>query len=346
MGAIKGKRLSEEIKVQMIALIETSQNRGLTVVRTCSLMMISYRRVMCWKRKLRLGLSLADEKPGPRHALHRLLPEEIERVKEMAGEETHADLSHRILAVTGWDQGIFHASFSSVYRILKSSNLMSMRGNARAHNGRCKAPDRKELTGPNQRWCWDVSYLPTLVKGVYLYLYLLLDEFSRKAVQWRISWQQTAHEGRLLIEGALEDENILDLPETQRPEIVSDRGRQMKAKSIKRLCEIHRMPQMFARPRTPNDNPFVESFFSATKTKPEYPGCFVDDEAAALYMDKYIDWYNNEHYHSAIDYVTPQQAHQGLREEIVQGRNREKQIQRQKRRQSNQQIINHQLTKT
>ncbi|MDA1067254.1 MAG: DDE-type integrase/transposase/recombinase [Verrucomicrobia bacterium] len=329
----------------MIALIDTSQNRGLTIARTCSVMMISYRRVMCWKRNVRLGLSLADEKPGPRHALHRLLPEEIERVKEMAGEETHADLSHRILAVSAWEKGLFHVSFSSVYRILKSSNLMSMRGPARAHNGRSKAPDRKELTGPNQRWCWDVSYLPTLVKGVYLYLYLLLDEFSRKAVQWRISWRQTAHEGGLLIEGALGDENILDLPESQRPEIVSDRGRQMKAKSIKRLCEIHQMPQMFARPRTPNDNPFVESFFSTTKTNPEYPGCFVDDEDATLYMDKYIDWYNYEHYHSAIDYVTPHQAHQGLREEIVERRNREKQIQRQKRRQSNQQIINHQLTK-
>ena len=346
MGAIKGKRLSADVKVQMIALIETGQNGGLTIARSCSVMRISYRRVMRWKRKLRLDLSLADEKPGPRHALHRLLPEEIERVKAMAGEQTYVDLSHRTLAVTAWDQGLFHVSFSSVYRILKSSHLMSMRGNARAHNGRSKAPDRKELSGPNQRWCWDVSYLPTLVKGVYLYLYLLLDEFSRKAVQWRISWQHTAQEGRLLIEGALEDENILDLPEQQRPEIVSDRGRQMKAQSIKRLCEIHQMPQLFARPRTPNDNPFVESFFSTTKTKPEYPGRFVDDEDASLYMDKYIDWYNNRHYHSAIDYVTPQQAHQGLREEIVKRRNREKQIQRQKRRQSNQQIINQELTKT
>ena len=81
-------------------------------------------------------------------------------------------------------------------------------------------------------------------KGVYLYLYLLLDEWSRKAIQWRVAWQQTAEESRLLLEGGLVEENILDLPEDQRPELINDRGRQMKAKPIRRLCEDHGMPQL------------------------------------------------------------------------------------------------------
>ena len=88
-------------------------------------------------------------------------------------------------------------------------------------------------------------------KGEYLYLYLLLDEWSRKAVQWRIDWQQSAEESRRLLEGGLRDQNILDLPEQQRPEVINDRGRQMKAKPIQRLCEDHGMPQLFARPRPP-----------------------------------------------------------------------------------------------
>ncbi len=145
---------------------------------------------------------------------------------------------------------------------------------------RAGAGAQKALTGPNQRWCWDISYLLTFEKGRYLHLYLLLDEFSRKAVHWRISWAQTAPEGRLLIEGGLGDENILDLPEDQRPELLNDRGRQMKAKPIRQLCEDHQMPHLFARPRTPNDNPFIESAFSTVKRAPEYPGQFRDDTQA------------------------------------------------------------------
>jgi transposase InsO family protein len=87
-----------------------------------------------------------------------------------------------------------------------------------------------------------------------------------------VSWHQSADEARELLERALIDENILDLPEDQHPEVVNDRSRQMKAKSIKRMFGDHRMPQLFTQPRTPNDNPFVESLFGTVKTAPEYPG--------------------------------------------------------------------------
>ena len=212
--------------------------------------------------------------------MHRVLPEEIDQIVTLAQSQEYVDLSHRILAVTAWDKGLFQASFSTVYRVLKERNLMTARGPGGAHNGHSKPPVRKDLTGPNQRWCWDISYLLTVQKGVYLYLYLLLDEWSRKAIQWRISWHQTAEESRLLLEGGLADQNILDLPEDQRPEVINDRGRQMKAKPIQRLCEDHGMPQLFARPRTPNDNPFIESAFSTVKRAPEYPGRFLDDGQA------------------------------------------------------------------
>jgi putative transposase len=95
----------------------------------------------------------------------------------------------------------------------------------------------------------------TQQKGQYLYLYLLLDEWSRKTIHWRIAWAQTAEESRWLLEGGLIDQNILDLPEDQRPEIINDRGRQMKAKPIQMLCEDHGMPQLFSRPRKPTTTP-------------------------------------------------------------------------------------------
>jgi len=195
--------------------------------------------------------------------------------------------------------------------------MMAMRGIHKPHNGRAIPPDRKEITGPNQRWCWDISYLPTHERGIFLYLYLLLDEYSRKAISWLISWHQTALEARYLLEEGLINENILDLPEDQRPEIINDRGRQMKAKSIKSMFEDHSMPQLFARPRTPNDNPFVESLFGTVKTAPQYPGRFLDCEKAIEYFNTYFPWYNKEHVHSGIDYVTPEQCHNGLKEIIV-----------------------------
>ena len=237
MGPITGQWLKEQTKLEILTVIATSQHKV-------------FRRVVRWQQQSRLGQPLAKLRPGPQDPLHRVLPAEIDPIVMLAQRQEYVDLSHRILAVTAWDQGLFQASFSTVYRVLKARNLMTTRGPSRPHNGHSKPPVRKALTGPNQRWCWDISYRLTGQKGEYLFLYLLLEEWSRKASQWRISWPQPAEESRRLLEGGLADQNILDLPEDQRPELINDRGRQMKAKPIQRLCEDHGMPQLFARPRT------------------------------------------------------------------------------------------------
>jgi len=306
-----------EQKVDILSMTERAKNRGVSITKACVLWKIERRRVVRWRRKEKDGHSLENLKPGTRYPLHRLLPEEKTAVLQMAKKEEYADLSHRILAVTAWDLNMFFVSFSSVYRILRSAHMMAMRGIHKPHNGRSIPPDRKEITGANQRWCWDISYLPTHERGMFLYLYLLLDEYSRKAISWLISWHQTALEARYLLEEGLINENILDLPEDQRPEVINDRGRQMKAKPIKRMFEDHSMPQLFARPRTPNDNPFVESLFGTVKAAPHYPGRFLDREEGIKYFYRYFPWYNKEHLHSGIDYVTPEQCHNGLREGIV-----------------------------
>ena len=304
-------------KAEILLSIEAAKDKGISMIRACRMWVINRRRVSRWRSRLLQGKSLANAKPGPKSPGHKLLPAETAAVLQMARAEPYVDLSHRILAVTGWDLKLFFVSFSSVYRILRSEGLMSMRGKHRHHNGRSLPPVRKELTGANQRWCWDISYLLTYEKGLFLYLYLVLDEYSRKAISWLVSWNQSAEQARQLLEGALLCENILDLPEDQRPEIVNDRGRQMKAKSIKNMFDTHQMPQLFARPRTPNDNPFVESAFSTIKTAPTYPGRFLDCAEATKYFDRFFAWYNTEHYHCGIDYVTPDQCHRGLKDIIV-----------------------------
>lgn len=276
MGEIKGQWLEEEQKLEILSIVAQAKANGLSLSLSCSFWKMNRRRVVRWRTKKKRGQSLNNLKPGPRMPAHKLLPEEIDAVLQMAVKKEYADLSHRTLAVTAWDLKIFCVSFSSVYRILVSNDLMSLRGNQGRHNGH-----------------------------------------SLKAIAWCISWYQTAEQARYLLEQGLINENILDLPEDQRPEIISDRGRQMKAKPIKKMFEDHHMPQLFSRPRTPNDNPFIESMFSTVKGSPQYPGRFLDLEQAVEYFNTYFPCYNSEHLHSGIDYVTPDQCHLGLRNEIV-----------------------------
>jgi len=317
VGEIKGQWIEEKQKVEILIMVEQAKKHGFSISRACFMWRINRRRIVRWRDKRKRGFNLHNAKPGPKHPLHKLLPEERSAVLEMAKKEEYADLAHRVLTVKAWDSGLFFLSFSSVYSIMRSAGIMAMRGARSPHNGRSIPPERQELTGPNQRWCWDISYLKTYEKGFYLYLYLLLDEYSRKIVQWRISWRQNAQEAKDLLEGGLMNENILDLPEGQRPVIVNDRGCQMKAKPVQRIFEDHKMPQLFARPRTPNDNPFVESLFGKIKTAPQYPGRFLDLSEATEYFNKYFAWYNTEHLHSGIDFITPIQCHMGLKQKIV-----------------------------
>jgi transposase InsO family protein len=315
--------------------MEEAYGKGISNRQACQVLRINRGRLQRWKRRHRKGLSLENGKPGPRHAVHALLPEERDQVLQLARQEEYADLSYRILTVTGWELGRYYVSFSSVYGILRAEGMTTMRGVYRGHNGRSVPPVRKALSGPNQRWAWDISYLYTFERGIFLYLYLLLDEYSRKVIHWLIGWQQTQQEARRLLEEGLLAEDILDLPEEARPEVFNDRGRQMKAKSIRRLFEDHQMPQVFTRPRTPNDNPFVESMFSTAKRAPAYPGRFLDKEDAEGYFARYVPWYNTEHYHSGIEYVTPQQAHRGEREGIVSQRRQRLEQQRRWRKEVN-----------
>ncbi len=335
MGEINGQWLNAQLKLEILDLIDSAKTQGISVQRSCTLLRINRRRVVRWQSKSRQGLPLENGKPGPDRVLHCLLPVERQQVLDFAKKEEYADLSHRILAVTAWEQDLFFVSFSTVYRILRAEGLMAQRGNHRKHNGRSLAPVRKEISGPNQRWCWDISYLHTYEKGVFLYLYLLLDEYSRKVISWLICWRQDSQTAKQLLDMGLVEENILDLPEEDRPEVINDRGRQMKAKPVRRLLRDHALPQIFARPRTPNDNPFIESAFSSIKCSPGYPGRFRDREEAQEYFFNYFNWYNTEHYHSGIDYVTPLQAHAGLKGKIIGQRQAKMNQQRQLRKEVN-----------
>jgi transposase InsO family protein len=177
-------------------------------------------------------------------------------------------------------------------------------------NGNSRKPDRPDITEPNQRWCWDISYLRTLVPDTFLYLYALLDEYSRKVVAFRISWKMVNAEGKELIEEGIEREGLLP-EQVAALTLFNDRGTQMKAKPFRKFLEELGISQKFARPRTPNDNAFIESLFSTTKRAPNCPETFIDDVDALTYFTAYFYYYNNERLHGKIGYVTPVQRHCG-----------------------------------
>lgn len=234
----------------------------------------------------------------------------------MALDNDYADDSHRILAAKGSDLGLFNVSASSVYTVLRENSLTADRVERARNNGKSIAPQRDELNGPNQRWCWDITYCYTPVKGIFLYLFAILDEYSRKVISWRISWNMTHFEAMELLQDGLDKEGLTDI-DVKMPHLINDRGTQMKAKAFMKMCKNLGITQKFARPKTPNDNPFIESLFSIVKGCPRYPSVFTDDIDAITYFTAFFDYYNNERYHGKIGFVTPSQKHNGLDNKII-----------------------------
>ncbi len=315
-GPIEGKHISAEIKTSILATISESRANGIPCKRTCQLLQIDERRVRDWSSRL----SLVDAKPGPLSAPHALLPEEREAIVALSKDERYVDDSHRVLTARCVDSGAIAVSASTVYRIMREEGLTTDRSGNAHLNGNRRKPDRPELTGPNQRWCWDISYLKTTVSGTFLYLYALLDEYSRKVIAFRISWYMNHEEGKELVDEGIEREGLTP-EQVALLTLFNDRGTQMKAKGFRKFLEELGISQRFARPRTPNDNPFVESLFSTTKRASTYPDFFVDDVEALAYFTAYFEFYNNDRRHGRIGYVTPAQRHRGEDKVILELRN-------------------------
>lgn len=304
------------MKKDILDILEEYVPQGITLKTVCTLLQISQHRVRRWQKRCRC---LEDVKPGPTKAPHALLPQEREAILRLALDDEYVDCSHRVLAAKGADLSLFYASSSSVYKVMREDGLTADRSGHSRRNGKSIAPDRPEIDGPNQRWCWDITYCHTMVKGTFLYLYTLLDEYSRKVISWRVSWHINHKEAMELIQEGLENEGLEDI-NVKMPDLINDRGVQMKAKAFMKMCANAGITQRFARPRTPNDNPFIESLFSIVKGYPKYPERFVDDIEAITYFTGFFNFYNDYRYHGKIGFVTPNQKHTGQDKNILERR--------------------------
>lgn len=214
------------------------------------------------------------------------------------------------------DKNCYIASESTVYRLMRLQKQLKHR--TKSKPARLKKPDPFVATGPNQVWSWDISYLPTTVKGLYFYLYLVMDIYSRKIVAWSIHDCQCSYFASKLIKQGCLDEKI----EESQLVLHSDNGKPMKGVTMLAMLENLGVTPSFSRPSVSDDNPYSESLFKTVKYHSSFPCLNKFDTLyeARSWMIKFTKWYNNAHLHSAIKYVTPDQRHCGLDKGILKNR--------------------------
>jgi putative transposase len=212
------------------------------------------------------------------------------------------------------DEGRFLCSMSTMYRLLRSANMLFER---RRQVSRPHYP-RPELlaTSPNQVWSWDITKLKGPVKWTYFYLYVILDIFSRYVVGWLVANCESSELARALIEESCTRQGVQEEQLT----LHSDRGSSMKSKPVAHLLSDLGVTKSHSRPHVSNDNPFSESNFKTLKYRPEFPDRFGSLEHARNHCRDFFPWYNDEHHHSGISMLTPADLHYGRGKAIVDAR--------------------------
>lgn len=268
---------------------------------------------------------LVDRPAVARIVSHRVTEAERQAIVEIAKEDEHADLRHRKLAhMLGRLKKVF-VSESTVLRVLKEEGLVALPLPRRRPK---RQKPEVNADGPNQVWRWDISYV--LVGMAFWYLIAILDQYSRKIVGWGFFPQATQAEAKRVWDKALLSEGLLDGDQGRMPQSVSDRGSQMKGKSIKAFFRDLGIAQLFCRPHTPDDNAVMESFFATLKCERLYRGSYQEGDALQAEADiaVFIDYYNGGRLHQGIGFVTPEERHQGRDTELREERQRGLQLAR------------------
>lgn len=211
------------------------------------------------------------------------------------------------------DIGVYIASESTLYRVLTAANQHHHRGKASAPIKRAK-PTSYHASAPNQVWCWDISYMPSGIRGLYWYLYAIIDIYSRKIVAWEVHEKECAQLAADLVQRAVLREQCLLKPLV----LHADNGSPMKGSTLRVKLQELGIATSYSRPRVSNDNPYVESLFRTVKYCPQWPAKgFCTLEQARSWMVRFNQFYNHEHCHSGIRFVTPAQRHKQQDSELL-----------------------------
>lgn len=236
-----------------------------------------------------------DERQGVLDILH------TERFKDKAPHEVYATLL---------DEGEYHCSIRTMYRILDDNKEVKERRNQLSH----PVYQKPELlaTAPNQVWSWDITKLLGPVKWTYFYLYVIMDIFSRYVVGWMIAPAESAVLAERLIGETCAKQNI----GRDQLTIHADRGSSMKSKPVALLLSDLGITKTHSRPHTSDDNPYSEAQFKTLKYRPDFPERFGSIEDSRSFCRDFFPWYNKEHRHTGIGLLTPETVHYGLAKDI------------------------------
>jgi transposase InsO family protein len=269
---------------------------------------INFKTFLHWK------ITIKDNRKGPLAAPKNKLSQlEKENMISVATSKEYVDYSPWIIVAKLADKGKYIASESSFYKVLKENKMLKHRGKSKVANR--YRPEALVACGPNEIWSWDITYLKTSIRGQFYYVYLMMDIFSRKITGFDIHEEEAMEHSSLLVEKLCQNEGIA------KDQLVlhSDNGGPMKGATMLATLEKLGVAASFSRPRVSNDNPYSESLFKTLKYCPKYPDRFESLPEAKKWMIKFVDWYNN-HQHSGIKFVTPNERHQGFDINILEKR--------------------------
>ena len=279
----------------------------------CETVGLSARTVERWRSG-----KLEDERRGPKTApANKLSPAERQAALKIMNEPRFCDLSPNQIVPLLADEDRYVASESTLYRLLREEDLLQHRGRAKAPTRRL--PQAHVATGPNQVWSWDITYLKSTTRGVFFYLYMVVDVWSRKVVGWAVHEVESAS----LAAALFEETCILMKLNPKGIVLHADNGGPMKGSTMVATLERLGVLASFSRPHVSDDNPFSEALFRTLKYRPNYPTKpFVDVVAARAWVLGFVAWYNGVHLHSGIRFVTPNDRHAGKDKVILEGRHR------------------------
>lgn len=294
----------------IIAEVDEAMRAGARQSAACEVIGVSAKTLQRWAQPD----NVRDGRLEARHERSTKLTRwEREQIVKVANEPGYAALSPSKIVPKLADEGRYIASESSFYRVLKAAYQLKHRDKAKPARTVIK-PKALTATGPNQIVSWDITYLPTRVRGIFLYLYLVMDIYSRKVVGWQVYEAESSALAADLMTDICHREGVKRLGVT----LHSDNGSPMKGATL--LATLHTLGVIpsFSRPSVSNDNPYSESLFRTLKYRPEYPEAVFDDlHDARTWVRWFVDWYNNEHLHSSINFVTPAQRHAGHDADIL-----------------------------
>ena len=283
------------------AIVALAPVNGMTAA-TCAALGVSRASVQRRRARLIAPAVVPRRRPTPTRAL---TVRQRQVVLDLLHAPRFADQAPAEVYASLLDEGIYHCSIRTMYRVLEDNDEIRERRNQLRHPVYRKPELLAER--PNQVWSWDITKLMGPTKWSYFYLYVILDIFSRRVVGWCVADAESAVLFRPLLDDAIAKHHV---PPGQLT-LHADRGGPMKAKATALLLADLGVTRSHNRPHTSNDNPFSESHFKTLKYQPRFPKRFGCIEDAKSFCRSFFDWYNKDHHHAGIGLMTPDQVHYG-----------------------------------